>query len=144
MANTTLAPQSPSRACWPARPCPWGPCTGPDVVTSTGCSSNLHVDRFDVNRCPLRCYKPQTNLCFWPPRYTGGERSCYTLLGTARGWVSQCCNTFISLSLISNLSLPPLHIALDGETSANKEGICSCPLKDNPSFIFSFGCYCCR
>lgn len=67
-------------------------------------------------------------------------------LGTACGRVSQWCNTFISLPLISNLSLstlcfpPPPSITLDRETAANKEGICSCLLKDNFSFHFSFRC----
>lgn len=96
MANTTLANPSPCHGHCLARPRPWGPCGGQDMVTSTGCSTNPHIDHFDVNRCPPRCYQFWANLWFWPPRYTGGERSCCTLLGTARGWVSQRCNTFIS------------------------------------------------
>lgn len=96
MANTTLANPSPSHGHRLARPRPWGPCGGQDMVTSTGCSTNPYIEHFDVNRCPPRCYKFWANLWFWPPRYTGGERSCYTLLGTAHGWVSQRCNTFIS------------------------------------------------
>lgn len=52
MTNTTLANPSPSHGHHLARPHPWGPCDGQDMVTSTGCSTNPHIEHFDVNHCP--------------------------------------------------------------------------------------------
>lgn len=130
-----------------ARPCQWRPCTDPHMVTRADCSTNLHIDCLDGDCCPLSCYKPPTNLCSWPLHHTGADSwedrvtGCWEwLMGQ---FLSAAAQISLSLSLISNLPLPPPSIALDRETSANKEGIFSCLLKDNSSFIFSFCCYCC-
>lgn len=138
----TLAPQPPGCA-----PCQdntlWVSHTAPDLAAAPVYQS------LEVKCCPPLCCKPPANLCCWPPPCTGGEGSHYLPLGTACGRVSQRCNTFISVPLISNLSLstlcsPSPSITLDRETAANKEGICSCLLKDNSSLSFSFSCECCQ
>lgn len=82
---------------------PWVSCTAPDLWPPLA-AAPAHQPLGSE----MLCSNPPENLCSWPPPCTGGEGSHYLPLGTACGWVSQWCNTFISLPLISNLSLSTL------------------------------------